>query len=86
MSRFKDLKNNKKLISGIYAVSLVTALLILALVIRGPEESGKLIADSSGNITGISRKSLSSSERYDLSLEIGEGGSMIQRDVTLTLR
>ena len=86
MSRFKDLKNNKKLISGIYAVSLVTALLILALVIRGPEESGKLIADSSGNITGISRKSLSSSERYDLSLEIGEGESMIQRDVTLTLR
>ena len=86
MSRFKKLRNNKKLVSGIYAVSLVTALLVLALAIRGPEESGKLISDSSGNITGIRRKSISSSERYDLRLEIGDGEGMTQRDVTLTLR
>ena len=86
MSRFKELKNDKKLMSGIYAVSLVTALLILALVIRGPEESGRLIADRKGNITGINRNSLSRSERYDLGLEIYDGGDAQQRDVTLTLQ
>ena len=41
MLRFKKLLHDKKLMSGIYAVTLVTALLILALVVKGPEESGK---------------------------------------------
>lgn len=86
MLKFKKLAGDKKLMSGIYAVSLVTALLVLALVIKGPEESGKLIADSSGNITGISRRSLSRSERYDLELEIGRGADAGQRSVTLTLQ
>ena len=72
MSRFKELLQDKKLMSGIYAVTLVTALLILALVVRGPEESGKLIADSSGSIIGINRRSLDRSERYDLSVEVDD--------------
>ena len=53
MSRFKELLKDKKLMSGIYAVTLVTALLILALVVKGPEESGKLVADRNGSIVGI---------------------------------
>jgi hypothetical protein len=87
MSRFKELLNNKRLMSGIYAVTLITALLILALAVRGPERSGSLIADSSGNITGIHRRSLSRSERYDLGLEIIEDGKENdKRDVTITLQ
>ena len=86
MSRFKDLLKDKKLMSGIYAVTLITALLILALVVKGPEESGKLVADRQGNIIGINRRSLDRSERYDLSLEIEDGEDIITRDVTLTLQ
>ena len=86
MSRFKKLLHDKKLMSGIYAVTLVTALLILALVIKGPEESGRLVADRNGNITGINRRSMDRSERYDLSLEIEAGSEIITRDVTLTLQ
>ena len=86
MLRFKELLQDKKLMSGIYTVTLVTALLILALVVKGPEESGKLIADRSGNIVGISRRSLDRNERYDLSIEIEDEGGSFTRDVTLTLQ
>ncbi len=86
MSRFKALLQDRKLMSGIYAVTLVTALLVLALVVKGPEESGKLVADRNGNIIGINRKSLERSERYDLSIEIEDGAEKIIRDVTLTLQ
>ena len=86
MLRFKKLLHDKKLMSGIYAVTLVTALLILALVVKGPEESGKLVADRNGNIVGINRRNLDRSERYDLSLEIRDGSEIITRDVILTLQ
>ncbi|MBE6028133.1 MAG: hypothetical protein E7227_05920 [Clostridiales bacterium] len=86
MSKFKELIHNKKLMSGIYAVTLVTALLVLALVIKGPEESGKLIVDGSGNVIGIDRNSLKRSERYDLSLYIDDETETICRDVTLVLQ
>ena len=86
MSRFKDLLQDKKLMSGIYAVTLITALLILALVVKGPEESGRLVADRQGNIIGINRRSMDRSERYDLSLEIEDDKETITRDVTLTLQ
>ena len=86
MSRFKDLLQDKKLMSGIYAVTLITALLILALVVKGPEESGRLVADRQGNIIGINRRSMDRSERYDLSLEIEDGKEIITRDVILTLQ
>ena len=86
MSRFKELLHDKKLMSGIYAVSVVTALLILVLVVKGPEESGKLVADRNGNIIGINRRSMDISERYDLSLEIEEENETAARDVTLTLQ
>ena len=86
MSRFKELLKDKKLMSGIYAVTLVTALLILALVVKGPEKSGKLVADRNGSIVGINRRSLDRSERYDLSIEVNSEDNSISRDVTLTLQ
>ena len=86
MSKYKELLKDRKLMSGIYAVTLITALLILALVVKGPEEGGRLIADGSGNITGISRKSTDRSERYDLSIEIEDGEKTVMRNVTLTLQ
>lgn len=86
MSKYRKLLKDKKLMSGIYAVSLITALLILALAVRGPEKSGTLIADSSGNITGINRHSLKRTERYDLGLEVGDGEEPLKREVTITLQ
>ena len=86
MSKFKELIRNRKLMSGIYAVTLITALLILILVIKGPEESGSLVVDGGGNIVGINRSSLDRSERYELSLEVEDGNETIRRDVTLVLQ
>lgn len=86
MSRYKELLHNRKFVSGVYAVSLVTALLILALVIKGPEESGRLIADSSGSIVEIERNSMNHNERYELDLTIEDGNETIMRDVTLVLQ
>ena len=86
MSKYKELIHNKRLMSGIYAVTLVTALLILALVIKGPEESGKLIVDSKGNVIEIERNSLKRSERYDLKLVINDEKETLQRNVTLVLQ
>ena len=86
MLKYKELIHNRKLMSGIYAITLVTALLILALVIKGPEESGKFIVDNNGNVTGIRRNSLKRAERYDLSLAINDEKETIQRNVTLVLQ
>ena len=86
MLRYKGLLKDKQFMSGLYALTLVTALLVLALVIKGPEESGTLIAGSDGHITGIRRNSLKHSERYDLILEISDAGETLQRDVTLNLQ
>lgn len=83
---YRKLRQDKKLMSGLYMVTLVTALLVLALVIKGPEESGKLIQDGSGNVTGISRKDTGRTEQYDLSLSIKSGGDLLERDVRLTLQ
>ncbi len=86
MLKYRELIHNRKLMSGIYAITLVTALLILALVIKGPEESGKHIVDNNGNVTGIHRNSLKRTERYDLSLAINDERETIQRNVTLVLQ
>ena len=85
-TKYEKLRQDRKLMSGIYMVTLVTALLVLALVIKGPEESGHLIADDRGNITGISRKNTDRTERYDLSLRIKDGADVTEREVTLTLQ
>ena len=70
----------------IYGITLAAALIVLVLVIKGPEEKGSLLTDSSGNITGIRRHSLSTQEQYDIRLTVSGAGEIIARDVTLTLR
>ena len=85
-NKYSSLRQDKKLMSGIYMVTLVTSLLVLALVIKGPEESGTLIQDGSGNVTGISRKDTGRTEQYDLSLIIRSGEETLERDVRLTLQ
>lgn len=86
MLKYKELIHNKKLMSGIYAITLVTALLILGLVIKGPEESGKLIVNGSGDVIGINRNSMKRSERYDLYIAIKDEKETIEKDVTLMLQ
>ena len=70
----------------LYAVTFAAALFILVLTIKGPEEQGHLVTDSRGNVTGIQRHSVSTQERYDVSVLIDDGGKQIQKDVTITLR
>ena len=86
MSKYKELLKDKKLASGLYALTLITALLILAVVVKGPEQSGKLIVDKEGRIVGIHRSMLSSSEHYDLAVNIKDDEGEIQKDVSLTLQ
>ena len=69
----------------LYAVTLAVALFVLVLVVKGPEEQGKLVTDSGGNVTEIQRKTVSGSERYDVTVSIDDGNQHIERDVTLTL-
>ena len=69
----------------LYAVTLAAALFVLVLVVKGPEEQGKLVTDSGGNVTEIQRKTVSGSERYDVTVSIDDGNQHIERDVTLTL-
>lgn len=67
-------------------MTLIGALLVLALVIKGPEESGKLISDDDGRIIGIHRSGRSGVEHYDLELTIKEDEGDTERDVSLTLQ
>ena len=86
MSRFEQLIKDKKLMSGIYTITLVTSLLVLALVIKGPEKSGELIAGDDGRVTGISRRSTDRSEHYDLRIEVRDSDAVVERDVELVLQ
>lgn len=86
MSRFSEIIKDKKLMRGLYALTLISALLVLALVIKGPDKDGTLIADKEGRIIGIQRAKMSSIEHYDLELTVkGEEGDQ-ERDVSLTLQ
>ena len=86
MSRYKELLNDKKLMRGLYALTLISAVLVLMLVIKGPEKSGKLIADDEGRIVGIHRSGTMSVEHYDLTLTVKDEGGDIERDIDLTLQ
>ena len=86
MSRFKELRKDKKLMSGIYTITLVTSLLVLALVIKGPEKSGELILGDDGRVTGINRSRTDRTERYDLSVEVKDSEAHVERNVDITLQ
>lgn len=86
ISAASDLLKDKKVMTRIYLISLGAALLILVLIIKGPEEGGSLLADDNGNIIGIRRNSTETSERYDVRLKILNEDEISERDVTVTLR
>lgn len=73
-------------IRRIYAVTLAAALFVLVLIVKGPEQQGMLITGPGGDITGIRRHSMTSSERYDVTVTVGSGESIEVKDVTIDLR
>lgn len=86
MSRFKELLKDRMLTRGLYALTLITALLVLALVVRGPEKSGKLIIDDDGSVIGIHRSGIAGVEHYDLEVTVKDEDEEIERDVSLALQ
>jgi hypothetical protein len=85
-SALTRLRSDPSLAKVIYAATLISALLVLVLVIKGPEEQGRLITDRNGDVVSIRRHSVTSSERYDMTLITGDGDSAGARDVTIELR
>ena len=82
----EELKKDPRILRQIYAVTLAAALLILVMVIKGPEEQGRLITDRNGNLVSISRRSMSSNEIYDVTVNVGSGSDAVRKDVTIALR
>ena len=83
---FRRIIKDPVITKRLYAVTFAAALIILVLTVKGPEEQGRLVTDNGGNVTGIHRHSVSSQERYDVTLFINDGGKQIRKDVTITLR
>ena len=84
--RLKELIHDPTVTRRIYAVTLAAALFILVLIVKGPEEQGVLLTDSRGDVTGIRRHSVNSTERYDVTVTVGRGSEMRQKAVTIDLR
>ena len=82
----RKIRTDEAITKRLYAITFAAALFLLVIAIKGPEEQGKLITDSKGNVKEIHRYSVNRSERYDVTLLIGEGRQMIEKDVTVTLR
>lgn len=70
----------------LYAVTLAAALLFLVITVKGPEEQGRLITDEKGDVTCIRRHSMTSAERYDVTVIVGTGDEASEKDVTIGLR
>lgn len=70
----------------LYFVTLMTALFILALTVRPPGFSGRIVTDDSGAAVGIQRDSTDSTESCELLLDIYSGERKEERNVTLILR
>lgn len=83
---FAELKSDPRILKQIYAVTLAAALLVLVLVVKGPEEQGRLVTDARGNVVSISRHSQSSNETYDVTVTVGRGSEAVVKDVTIGLR
>ena len=77
------IKSDENVSKRIFLITLITALFVLALVVRGPEPQGQYISDESGNIIGIERGSLATSEEYDLNLSIIDGENVEERSVQI---
>ena len=82
----KAVREDSEMMSRIYLITLGTALIVLAVAIRGPEQKGNIVTDREGRATEIQRHSLDTSERYDFDVAIREGGETIVREVNLTIQ
>ena len=80
------LRGDRVLMKRLYLITLGAALFTLVLMIRGPEEKGRLVTDSSGEILTIERHSMTSSESYDVTVRVGSGIDAAEEDVTIELR
>ena len=82
----KKIRSDKEMMSRIYMITLGVALLILVLVLKGPEEKGQIVSDSEGNAVSIKRYTTEKSENYNLVAEIKKGSETIARDVNLSVQ
>ena len=82
----KRIRSDKEMMSRIYMITLGVALLVLVLVLKGPEEKGQIISDSKGNAVSIKRYTTEKSENYSLIAEIKKGSETIARDVNLRIQ
>ena len=82
----KRIKSDKEMMNRIYMITLGITLLILVLVLKGPDEKGQIISDSSGNAVSIKRYTTEKSESYNLVAEIKKGSEIIARDVNLRIQ
>ncbi|MBE6040997.1 MAG: type II secretion system F family protein [Clostridiales bacterium] len=86
LGRARDIIMHDKGIAGkIYLITVAAALLILVLVIKGPEERGTFIIDDRGNAVAVRRHSLEHSEDYDVRVRIGSGEEADVRDISFTI-
>ena len=80
------IREDNKLKSRLFVITLAAALLILAVCIRGPEQLGRVISDKDGKAVRIERHSTNTSESYDFVVLIEEGEETISKDVNLTIQ
>ena len=62
MSKFNEIIKDKKLMRGIYALTLISALLVLVLVIKGPDKGGTRVAGVEGRVIATQRAKTSGIE------------------------
>ncbi len=86
LDQVKRIIKEPGVLKNIYVITLLMALFILALVVRGPEQKGNLIKNENGEIKGIERYSLENSETYDVVLRIQNGNEVTEQEVTLVLK
>ncbi len=87
MTGFKDslrkIKNNKKVLKQIYAVSLLASLLLVLFFVKNGSGDEIYIVDKDGQLIGIERASLKEYETYYLNLSIEGKGGVSTREITL---
>ena len=67
----------------LFAVSLLTAIFALLLVVQGPESGGRYIVDDAGNVVGLMRDSDEDTEEYRLNLLVIREAGNSERSVTI---
>ncbi|MBR2673904.1 MAG: hypothetical protein IKE52_00375 [Mogibacterium sp.] len=80
------IRADKEMMSRIYLVTLGTALIILALAIKGPEQRGSVITDGGGRAIEIERYSLGTNEIYDFEVAIKEGSETLVKEIRLKVQ